>query len=112
VEEVVRKEQQTLRLIIIEETQNDAEAIANILRGAGYAVRFMYAKDQAELEQALEQQLPDLILCAQELDALRLEQVVELLHARSLNVPLIAIGATADEPNVIEALRAGATDLV
>ncbi len=108
----MRKEQQTLRLIIIEATQNDAEAIANILRGAGYAVRFMYAKDQTELEQALEQQLPDLILCAQELDALRLEQVVELLHARLLNVPLIAIGANADEPHVIEALRAGATDLV
>lgn len=106
------KGQQTLRLIIIEETQNDAEAIANILRGAGYAVRFMYAEDQEDLEQALEQQLPDLILCAQELEALSLQQVITLLHDRSLNIPLIAIGATADEPSVIDALRAGATDLV
>ncbi|MBI5040522.1 MAG: EAL domain-containing protein [Gammaproteobacteria bacterium] len=106
------KEQQTLRMIIIEETQNDAEAIANILRGAGYAVRFMYAKNQVDLEQSLDQQLPDLILCAQELEALDLTQVVSLLRARSLDLPLIAIGASADESKVIEALRAGATDLV
>ncbi|MBI5460637.1 MAG: EAL domain-containing protein [Gammaproteobacteria bacterium] len=106
------KEQQTLRLIIIEETQNDAEAIANILRGAGYAVRFMYAEDREDLEQALDQQLPDLILCAQELETFDLEQIVALLRARSLNIPLIAIGASADEAKVVEALRAGATDLV
>jgi len=108
----VRKEQQTLRLIIIEETQNDAEAIANILRGAGYAVRFMYAESLKDIEEALDQQLPDLILCAQELDTIHTAQVVELLQARSLDIPLIGIGASADEPKVIEALRAGATDLV
>lgn len=108
----MNKEQQVLRLIIAEETQNDAEAIANVLRNAGQAVRFMYAEDQEDLEQALEQQLPDIVLCSQGLENLGLEDVVGFLRGRRLEIPVIAIGATADERHVIEALRAGATDLV
>ena len=108
----MNKEQQILRLIIIEETQNDAEAIANILRNAGHAVRSMYAEDREDLEQALEQQVPELILCARNLPSLALTEVVEVLRGRTLNIPVIAIGDIADEPNVVEVLREGATDLV
>lgn len=108
----MNKEQLTLRLIIVEETQNDAEAIANVLRNAGKAVRFMYAEDQEGLEQALDQQLPDLILCARGLEALGLEQLIALLRERALCIPIIAIGDVADETQVIEVLRTGATDLV
>ena len=108
----MNKEQQILRLVIVEETQNDAEAIVNVLRSAGQAVRFMYAKDQGELEQALDQQLPDLILCSHGLDALSLEQLIALLRERMLCIPVVAIGDSADEPRVVEALRTGVTDLV
>lgn len=111
-EEAVNKEQQILRLIIIEETQNDAEAIANILRNAGHAVRSMYAADQESFEQALDQQLPDLILCARGVDGLQLTQVLDVLRSRTFDIPLIAIGDSGDETSVIEALREGATDLV
>ncbi|MFP5507271.1 MAG: PAS domain S-box protein, partial [Gammaproteobacteria bacterium] len=108
----MNKEQQNLRLIIVEETQNDAEAIANVLRNAGQAVRFMYAEDREDLEQALDQQVPDIVLCARSLEALPLEQVIALLRERMLCIPVIAVGDIADEPQVIEVLRSGATDLV
>ena len=106
------KDQQILRLIIIEESQNDAEAIANVLRNAGQALRFMYIEDQEDLDEGLDQQLPDLILCSQGLESLTLEQVLETLNVRKLNTPVIMIGDVADEAQIIEALRAGATDLV
>jgi len=108
----VSKEQQILRLIIIEETQNDAEAIANVLRNAGQAVRFMYVDNQEALDQALDQQRPDIVICSLGMDALGLEQLNAVLSARSMNIPVIAIGHEANEPQVIEALRAGAIDLV
>ncbi len=108
----VSKEQQILRLIIIEETQNDAEALANVLRNAGQVVRVMYAEDQEDLEGALEQQLPDIILCSQGLESISLEQVVGVLTSRKLSTPIIAVGDVADEANVIEAQRSGAADLV
>lgn len=108
----MNKEQQILRLIIIEETQNDAEAIANVLRNAGQAVRFMYVGNQDSLETALDQQRPDIVICSLGLETLDMEQLNAVLSARSLSIPIIAIGHEAGEPQVIEALRAGAIDLV
>ncbi|WJW76242.1 EAL domain-containing protein [Thiohalobacter sp. IOR34] len=106
------KDDKLLHLIIIEESRNDAEAIANLLRNAGYVVRFQYADSSEALDAALERQIPELILCAEGLDALPLATVLESLTDRQLGTPVILIGETADEPRVIEALRAGASDLV
>ncbi len=102
---------QTLRLLIVEESRNDAESLANILRNAGQASRLSYAEDQEDIENWLDQQLPDLILCATGLETLSLADVVQLLEQRQLKVPLIAIGESGDEASVIEAMRLGATDL-
>ena len=108
----MNKEQQILRLVIVEETENDAEAIVNVLRSGGQAVRFMYADRRDSLEQALDQQLPDLIVCSQGLESLSLDQLTALLRERMVCIPVIAIGDTADDPRVVEALRTGVTDLV
>ncbi len=102
---------QTLRLLVIEESRNDAEALANILRNAGQASRLAFAEDMEDLTQALDQQVPDLILCAMILEPITVVDVVSLLDQRELHVPLIAIGESADEADIIEAMRQGATDL-
>lgn len=101
----------TLRLLIVEESRNDAEALANILRNAGRASRLSYAEDQEDIEKRLDQQLPDLILCAMGLEPISLADVVLLLEQRQLKIPLIAIGESGDEASVTEAMRLGATDL-
>lgn len=103
--------EKSLRLIIAEESRNDAEALANILRNAGFAVRHVHVEDHEDLETALSSQLPDLILCAQGLEALPLDDVLTQLVQLQLSIPVIAVGANADEAAVIEALRQGATDL-
>ena len=105
------EQEHTLRLLVIEETRNDAEALANILRNAGQASRLSYAEDQDDLLAALDQQKPDLILCAMGLESLGVPEVVRLLQQRELNVPLVAIGESGDEADIIEAMRQGANDL-
>jgi diguanylate cyclase (GGDEF)-like protein/PAS domain S-box-containing protein len=102
---------QPLRLLIIEESRNDAEALANILRNAGQASRLSYAEDQEDMEKALDQHKPDLVLCASGLQAFSLADVVAVLQHRGLRVPLIAIGESGDEAAIIGAMREGATDL-
>lgn len=102
---------QTLRLLIVEESRNDAESLANILRNAGQASRLSYAEDEEDIEKCLDQQLPDLILCATGLETISLADLVRLLAQRQLRIPLVAIGESGDEASVIEAMRAGANDL-
>ncbi len=105
------EQEHTLRLLVVEETRNDAEALANVLRNAGQASRLTYVEDQEDLLAALEKQKPDLILCAMGLESLGMPDVVQLLEQRKLKVPLIAIGASGDEADIIEAMRLGANDL-
>jgi diguanylate cyclase (GGDEF)-like protein/PAS domain S-box-containing protein len=105
------EQEHTLRLLVVEESRNDAEALANVLRNAGQASRLSYAEDQEDLVKALDQQIPDLILCAMGLEGIALPDVVQLLAQRELNIPLVAIGESGDEADIIEAMRQGASDL-
>ncbi len=102
---------QTLRLLVIEESRNDAEALANILRNAGQASRLSYAEDLEDLEDLLEKQVPDLLLCATGLSTIQLTDVTLLLEQRQLHIPIIAVGESADEVATIAAMRDGASDL-
>ncbi len=106
------RERETLRLYILEESRNDAEAIANVLRDGGLSVRYQYAPSLDELDRLLAQDPADMIVCATGLAGAPLPEVRALLQAREIERPLIAIGDQADEPQVIEALQLGATDLV
>ncbi len=101
----------TLRLLVIEESRNDAEALANVLRNAGQASRMSYAEDKEGLEKALDKQSPDLVLCAMCLEELTVQDVIQALAIHGLTVPLVAIGESADEADIIEAMRLGANDL-
>ena len=102
---------QTLRLLIVEESRNDAESLANILRNAGQASRLSYAEDQEDIEKCLDQQVPDLVRGATGLETISLDDVVLLLQQRQLGIPLIAIGESGDESSIVEAMHLGATDL-
>lgn len=101
----------TLQLLVVEESRNDAEALANVLRNAGQKSRLRYVEDREDLEAALEQQAPDLILCATGLDSLPLAELIQALARRKLNTPVIAVGESGDEAAIIDAMRAGARDL-
>ena len=101
----------TLRLLIVEESRNDAEALANVLRNAGQASRLTYAEDLEDVSAALDAQTPDLILCATGLEGASLSAVAGLLLQRQINVSLIAIGESGDEASITNAMRDGASDL-
>ncbi len=105
------EQEHTLRLLVIEESRNDAEALANVLRNAGQASRLSYAEDLEDLQAALDKQRPDLLLCAMSLDDISLQDTVQELEKRGLHIPLIAIGESGDEADIIEAMRLGANDL-
>lgn len=101
-----------LRLLIVEASQNDAEIIASVLRNAGYAVRARNAEDGEDVEAALRDQLPDLVICSTELEGFGLGDAIALLQRTGATIPVIATAASADEATVVEALRTGARDLV
>lgn len=100
-----------LRLIILEESQNDAESLANVLRNAGHALRMTYVDSMDSLETTLEDQTPDVLLCGSSHISAS-EDVVLTLAQRNLDAPVIALAENVDEPAIVEALRTGVAALV
>lgn len=101
-----------LRLIVIDDSPNEMEALSNILRKAGYGVRPVLVEDEEDLVSALKGQSPDLILCRADFPELSVEQAARAINEAGQIVPLIAIGDRVDETTLVAALRAGARDLV
>lgn len=101
-----------VRLLVVEESLNDAEMLTSVLRNAGHGVRPVRAEDEEDVQAALNEHPLDLILCSTELDHCTLQGALEAVARSGKDVPLIAISPEFDEIKIAEALKAGAVDLV
>lgn len=102
----------TLHLLIVDESSNDAEMITNVLRNAGHAVRPTRVEDDEDMEAALNNQNWDLIIAADKLTYIDVYKAISLLQESGKDIPLIVVANGADNITVSEALKAGACDLV
>ena len=101
-----------VRVLVVEESLNEAETLNSVLRNAGYAVRPAHAADLEGVAEALEQRPPDLVLCAADLGEPALADVCRAVAASGHRIPVIAVADDYDEARVVEALEAGAADYV
>jgi len=102
----------TLQLLIVDESSNDAESITNILRSIGLAVRASRVEDDEDMETALAEQKWDLIIAADKLTYIDAYKAIEILQKSERDIPLIVAANGADNITVGAALKAGAADLV
>lgn len=101
----------SLRLLIAEDSLNDAEIIVSTLRNAGLPVRPAQVSDPEELREKLTSTPLDLFLCGLELEAIRLEDAIEVITKSGLDVPVIALGSDTGQQARRDAMNLGATDL-
>lgn len=107
---VVMEKDNTLQLLIIDESSNDAEMINNILRNAGYAVRTTRVEDDEDMQEALDSQNWDLIIAAEKLTYIDALKAIELLQKTEKDIPLIVAANGSNNLTAAAALQAGACD--
>lgn len=100
-----------IKLLLIDDSVDDAEQIISILRNGGIAVRPARAASEAELEVALEQQTPDLILFNLDAKELSLPQIREAAGRGGRDIALIACGSGLVGEDIVAAFRDGARAL-
>ncbi|MEP7044873.1 MAG: EAL domain-containing protein [Dokdonella sp.] len=100
-----------MKLLLIDDSADDAEQIISVLRNGGIAVRPARASNEAELEAALEQQ-PDLILVDLDCKDLKLTQVRDAATRGGRDFSLIACGRGLSEAAIVGAFRDGARALM
>ena len=96
-----------IKLLLIEDSVDEAEQLISILRNGGVAVRPMRASSEMELEAALEQQTPDMIIVELAAKGLSLTQVRDAAAVGGRDIALIASGRGLTEDAIVAAYRNG-----
>ena len=101
-----------LDLIMIEDSDADAELEADVLREDGMLIDIRRVENEPAFRAALDQRLPDAILADWKLPHFRGQTALDIAHQRCPEVPFIFVSGTISETTAIEAMRHGATDYV
>jgi len=101
-----------IRPLILEESANEAEALASALRNAGYAIRYKHIEDAEDLQEALEGQSWDIMLAAQQVGDFTVSQALSMIKKSGKDIPTIVFGSERTDAITMELLKAGAADFV
>lgn len=101
-----------LDLISIEDSDEDAELVADALEGIGLTPIVRRVETEQAFYAALNERLPDAILSDWALPHFSGPRAVEIAHDRCPEVPFIFVSGTISETSAIDALRQGAIDYV
>jgi len=96
-----------LRLMIVDDSVEDAEAIVSAMRNAGIAVRPLRPASAEELGVMLGAQAIDLVLAAQQSNGVSMDEVLQLVKSSGKDLPVIAVADRVDEASLSQAIAAG-----
>jgi signal transduction histidine kinase len=101
-----------LRVILVEDSEPDAELIVHELQSAGYDVTAERVQTGPELAAALERPAWDLVLSDYKLPGFSAVGALRQVRERFADLPFIIISGSVGEEQAVEAMREGAQDYV
>ena len=96
-----------LRLMIVDDSVEDAEAIVSMLRNAGIAVRPHRPASGDEMAEMVGGQAIDLVLAAQEGRTIAMDEVLQLVKTSGKDLPVVAVAEHVDDAILTQALAGG-----
>ncbi len=101
-----------IRLVVIEESANDAEVILNSLRKARFPIRPKHVEDAEDLETVLNEQEWDLIVTVPAVGDFDVTQVCELVANSKQDIPVIVLCDPLEEECMAGLFSAGASQAI
>jgi PAS domain S-box-containing protein len=101
-----------LRLLVVDDSENDALLLVRELRQAGYEPDYARVDTAAAMHDALTRREWDLVIGDYSMPQFRGTAALALLQERGLDIPFIFVSGTISEDVAIDAMRAGARDYV
>jgi DNA-binding NtrC family response regulator len=98
-----------IRVLILEDSADDAALFVRALRRHGYEPDFRRAANRSEYVDGLEWR-PDVILADYTLPQFDALEALRLLKERELDVPFLIVTGTIGEERAVECMREGASD--
>ncbi len=98
----------TIRLMIVDDSGEDAEAVVSAFRNDGIAIRPLRPLSADELASMLATQPIDLVLAAKSSRVMSLQAVLAQVAASGKDIPVVALADAIDEAGLIADLALGA----
>ncbi|MGH8352610.1 MAG: EAL domain-containing protein [Pseudomonas sp.] len=102
-------EKKTIRLLILEDSQNEAERLVSLFRNAGRATRVHRLVSSEDLGEALQQSW-DLLIAAPSSESLEPSEALGAIRRQAKDIPVIQLVVGNDSDAITEALALGAQD--
>jgi PAS domain S-box-containing protein len=102
----------TLKVLLVEDSADDADLNLLELRRGGYSVRSERVFSREATLQALDEQQWDLVLSDHSMPGFSSREVLEILADRDVDAPCIIISGAVGEETAVQLLQAGAYDYV
>lgn len=101
-----------LRVLLIDDSQDDAEAVIDELRGAGYDVEYARVDTERDMREALAHGAWQAVLCDFSLPRFDTLGALHVLRELQLDLPFIVISGAVGEETAISLMKAGAHDFL
>ena len=101
----------SVRLLVVHETQNAAEEIANLLRNSGLPTQMTFIASGSEFEQKLSQSQWDLILVRNGLEILPTDNAIAVAKQAAPQSPIIVLVDELDDMQCGQWFKRGASDV-
>lgn len=102
--------QNTLRLLIIEDSESDAALLMRSLEKGGYAVTAERVENAEQLKTALENGQWDLIISDYQLPGFDAPTALSLFSTMGIDIPFIVVSGAIGEETAVSIMKSGAQD--
>jgi signal transduction histidine kinase len=106
----VAEDKGLVRLLLIEDSADDAEVIKRMLKRSGFALQIRWVDDAASVTRALEEEAFDLVISDYHLPSFDALRALALVRARDADVPFIVVSGQLGEDAAVDVVRQGAND--
>src|SRR5919206_2709144 len=101
-----------IRVLIIEDSQDDAELLLLELEGGGYDPIFERVDTATAMQTALAKQPWDIIIAGYSMPHFNALAALQLLKESGLDLPFIIVSGAIGENTAVAAMKAGAHDYI
>lgn len=103
---------ETVRLLVLHESQDNAEQIVNALKNSGIATRPELVADEDELQDALKDGAWDIMLAGEMTSSIPYDNVLGQIRKQDKDIPVVVLLEKLDAEMMEECMQAGAVDAV
>lgn len=99
-----------LRVLIVEDSEDDAVLLVRVLRKGGYEPNFLRVDDAAAMRDSLELGRWDLVIADHNMPGFSSDAALDTLKCSGLDIPFIIVSGSIGEDYAVAAMKAGAHD--